>query len=100
MNFIGKVFLAGSVFFSFFFPSDTTAQGTRLLSKPSLSANEVAFEYGGDIWVASKNGGNARRITSTPAIEKFPHFSPDGSIIAFSSDRTGQQQVYIVPAEG
>ncbi len=76
------------------------AQGTRLLRQPSISAAQIAFEYGGDIWVVDKNGGDARRITSTAAVEANPHFSPDGQWIAFSSDRSGVPQVYIVPSQG
>jgi len=76
------------------------SQGTRLLRQPSLSATQIAFEYGGDIWVVAKTGGEARRITSTPAVESDPHFSPDGKWIAFTSDRSGMPQVYVVAAEG
>ncbi|HWB24864.1 MAG TPA: PDZ domain-containing protein [Chitinophagaceae bacterium] len=76
------------------------AQGTRLLRQPTLSATQIAFEYGGDIWIVSKSGGDARRITSTPAVEANPHFSPDGQWLAFSSDRSGVPQVYIVPVTG
>src|SRR3984957_2677040 len=76
------------------------AQGTRLLRQPSLSATQLAFEYGGDIWVVGKQGGEAVRITSTPAVESDPHFSPDGKWIAFTSDRSGSPQVYVVSAEG
>lgn len=75
-------------------------QGTRLLRQPSISATQIAFEYGGDIWVVQKSGGDARRITSTAAVEGNPHFSPDGQWIAFSSNRSGIAQVYIVPAQG
>src|SRR5580704_7517014 len=76
------------------------AQGTRLLRQPSLSASQVAFEYAGDIWVADKSGGEARRITSTAATESDPHFSPDGRWLAFTSNRSGVAQVYVVAAEG
>ncbi|GAB3958536.1 S41 family peptidase [Spirosoma harenae] len=76
------------------------AQGTRLVRQPSISASQIAFEYGGDIWVSAKEGGEARRITSTAAIEENPHFSPDGQWIAFSSNRSGIAQVYVVPAQG
>ncbi|MEP7111374.1 MAG: PDZ domain-containing protein [Ferruginibacter sp.] len=75
-------------------------QGTRLLRQPAISATQIAFEYGGDIWVTQKSGGDARRITSTPAVEGNPHFSPDGKWIAFNSNRSGIQQVYIVEARG
>ncbi|HVS98238.1 MAG TPA: PDZ domain-containing protein [Puia sp.] len=86
------------LFLGFHFSS--FAQGTRLLRQPSLSATQLAFEYGGDIWVVDKNGGEARRITSTAATESDPHFSPDGKWIAFTSDRSGFPAVYVVDAEG
>ncbi|HVT85864.1 MAG TPA: hypothetical protein VHD35_11740, partial [Chitinophagaceae bacterium] len=81
-------------------PTHLLAQGTRLLRQPTISATQIAFEYAGDIWIVSKDGGDARRITSTAAVEGNPHFSPDGKWIAFSSNRSGIDQVYIVPAEG
>ncbi len=76
------------------------SQGTRLLRQPSLSANHVAFAYGGDIWVSDLNGTNILRLTSTPAVESNPRFSPDGKWIAFSSNRSGSDAVYVVPVEG
>ena len=76
------------------------SQGTRLLRQPTISATQIAFEYGGDIWVTTKSSGAAQRITSTAAVEANPHFSPDGQWIAFSSNRSGVSQVYIVPAQG
>ena len=88
------------LFLLVFFRPTVNAQGTRLLRQPSLSATQLAFEYGGDIWVVDKNGGEARRITSTPAVESDPHFSPDGKWIAFTSNRNGFPAVYVVSAEG
>jgi tricorn protease len=76
------------------------AQGTRLLRQPDVSSTHIVFAYGGDIWVTPKDGGDARRITSTAAVEGNPHFSPDGQWIAFNSDRSGVQQVYVVSAQG
>ena len=76
------------------------AQGTRLLRQPAISATQIAFEYGGDIWVTAITGGEARRITSTSAVEGNPHFSPDGKWLAFSSNRSGIAQVYVVLAQG
>lgn len=75
-------------------------QGTRLLRQPSLSADYIAFVYGGDIWRADRNGQNVRRITSTAAVESDPHFSPDGEWLAFTSNRSGSNAVYIVAKEG
>lgn len=74
--------------------------GTRLLREPTLSATHIAFTYGGDIWIAGREGGNASRITSTPAVESNPHFSPDGRWLAFTSTRSGSAQVWVVPSAG
>jgi len=73
---------------------------TRLLRQPALSGEHVAFTHGGDLWIADRAGGEARRLTSTPGVETDPHFSPDGQTIAFSSNRSGVQHVYVVPVAG
>ena len=75
-------------------------QGTRLLRQPSLSSTHVAFAYGGDIWISNLSDGSSLRLTSTPAIESNPHISPDGQTVAFSSNRSGNTAVYIVPITG
>jgi tricorn protease len=76
------------------------SQGTRLLRQPDISTSQMTFAYGSDIWVSSINGGEAKRITSTQAVESNPYFSPDGKLIAFSSNRSGYQAVYVVASEG
>ena len=76
------------------------AQGTRLLRHPTVSRDSVAFEYAGDLWIVSRNGGTARRLTSTPSFEVDPYFSPDGSQIAFTATVAGNTDVYVVPTAG
>ncbi len=76
------------------------AQGTRLLRQPTVSATQVAFIYASDLWVADRAGGDARRLTSTGAVESDPQFSPDGRHIAFTSDQSGTPQIYVVDASG
>jgi tricorn protease len=88
------------LFFAIILKNTGLAQGTRLLRQPSISDNEIAFVYGGDIWVVNKKGGEARRITSTAAVESDPHFSPDGQRIAFASNRSGVPSVYVVSSRG
>lgn len=80
--------------------SAVAAQGTRLLRMPSLSANHVAYSYGGDIWITELGSQKTLRLTSTPAVESNPHISPDGKWVAFNSNRSGNNAVYIVSIEG
>src|SRR5579872_1106938 len=73
---------------------------TRLLRHPTVSRDAVAFEYAGDLWVVARSGGVARRLTSTPAPETEPFFSPDGSQIAYTATIAGNTDVYVVNAMG
>jgi tricorn protease len=73
---------------------------TRLLSEPAISARHVAFAYAGDLWVASRDGGAARRLTSDVGEENNPAFSPDGELVAFSAEYDGNTDVYVVPVAG
>ena len=77
-----------------------SAQGTRLLRSPAVSRDLVAFTYASDVWVVSRAGGVARRLTSTASVEAEPHFSPDGSLIAYSATVGGNMDVYVVPTAG
>lgn len=81
-------------------PLALAAQGTRLLRHPDVNGNAIAFAYGGDLWVTTRTGGTARRLTATPDVETDPHFSPDGSLIAFSRTTAGNTDVYVVAAAG
>src|SRR5262244_1921923 len=82
------------------FSAAAPAQGTRLLRHPAVSRDSVAFEYAGDLWVVSRSGGPARRLTATPGVEIGPYFSPDGSQIAFTATVAGNTDVYVTPAAG
>ena len=73
---------------------------TLLLKDPAISDTQIAFTYGGDIWVAAKDGKSARRLTSRQAPENRPRFSPDGKTIAFSATYDGNTDVYTIPVEG
>ncbi|MFH1842710.1 MAG: peptidase S41, partial [bacterium] len=75
-------------------------EDTRLLGEPAVSENHVAFIYAGDLWVADKDGGQARRVTSHSGQESSPFFSPDGGLIAFSGEYDGNTDVFVVPATG
>ena len=74
----------------------------RLGLDPALSPDglTLAFVWRGDIWVVPSEGGIVRQLTQHPSNDKQPSFSPNGSEIAFISDRDTGNQVYIVPIEG
>jgi tricorn protease len=81
------------------FPALLGAQ-SKLLRYPTYSKGKIAFSYLGDIWIADENGSNAERLTDNTARDIYPRFSPDGSMIAFSSNREGNYDVYVIPAAG
>jgi len=81
------------------FLSTASAQ-TKLIRFPDIHGNQVAFCYGGDLWRAPADGGPATRVTAHPGQELFPKFSPDGKWIAFTGQYDGDEQVYVVAAEG
>src|SRR5438132_2052665 len=70
-----------------------------LLQHPTLNDSQVVFVLGGDLWSAPRNGGDARRLTSTGRARN-PIFSPDGSQVAFTSEEDGNYDVYVIPAGG
>ena len=70
-----------------------------LLRDPSLSRSHVAFSYGGDIWIAHRDGTGLTRLT-TAGHESKPVLSPDGSRVAYVSERDGERAVYVVPISG
>ena len=76
------------------------AQGTGLLRQPDISAQQLVFVYGGDLWLSDRNGQNPRQLTSHPAAEFAPKFSPDGKWIAFSASYDNNTDVYVMPVTG
>ena len=74
----------------------------HLLRTPAISPDgrQVAFSYQGDIWRMQIDGSDARRLTIHEAYEDHPIWSPDGSRIAFSGSRYGNDDVFTIPAEG
>src|SRR5262245_13624679 len=84
----------------FAFASIALAREAKLVRYPSYSNGRIAFTYLGDIWTADENGQNLQRLTVNKARDAYPRFSPDGKWIAFSSDRNGNLDVFIIPSTG
>ena len=72
----------------------------KLVRYPHYWNGRVTFSYLGDIWVANEDGRNVQRLTVNRARDVYPRFSPDGKWIAFSSDRNGNLDVFIIPSTG
>lgn len=62
--------------------------------------DKIVFTYEGDLWLASVDGGDARRITNDPGLERFAKFSPDGMRLAFTANYDGGTDVYLMDARG
>ncbi len=72
----------------------------RLVRYPHYHNGRVVFSYLGDVWTANDDGQNVQRLTVNRARDVYARFSPDGKWVAFSSDRNGNLDVYIIPSEG
>ncbi len=73
---------------------------TLLLQDPSASREHVVFAYAEDIWVVSREGGVAQRLTSSLGTEATPRLSPDGRWVAFTGEYEGNLDVYVIPVTG
>ena len=67
----------------------------------SPEGNRAVLTARGDIFTVPAKDGSIRNLTQTPGIrEKYAAWSPDGKWIAYLSDRTGEQEIYITPQDG
>jgi len=85
---------------AFAWPCLAATDPPLLLRKPTVSRTEIAFAYGGDLWIVPRAGGDARRLTHDVGNESDPVFSPDGLTLAFTGEYDGNRDVFVVPAAG
>ena len=69
---------------------------------PSMSPDggTIVFSWRGDLWKCPSSGGHATRLTSHPGDDLLSAWSRDGTRIAFTSDRNGFSNIYIMNADG
>jgi len=79
-------------------PIDTD-EGTWLSVDVSPDGNEIVFDLLGDIYTVGVSG-QARALTSGMAWDMQPRFSPDGTRIAFTSDRGGGDNIWVMSRDG
>ncbi len=71
-----------------------------LMQYPDVSDSQITFVYGDDVWIVPKSGGTASRLSSPKGIERYPKFSPDGNMIAYTANYNGNSDVYVIEANG
>ena len=69
---------------------------------PAISPDgkAIAFSYRGNLWKVAATGGVATALTVGSSYNYAPVWSPDGSRIAFASDRNGNFDVFVMASEG
>ena len=75
-------------------------EGTWMNVDVSPDGRTIAFDLLGDIYTMPITGGTPTRIASGLAWEVQPRFSPDGTRIAFTSDRGGGDNIWVMDANG
>ena len=80
-------------------PIDVT-EGTWMNVDVSPDGKTIAFDLLGDIYTMPITGGTPKRIAEGLAYEQQPRFSPDGKRIAFTSDRGGGDNIWIMNLDG
>ena len=77
-----------------------TDEGTWMSCDVSSDGKEIVFDLLGDIYTMPMSGGKATPLTSGPAWDIQPTFSPGGEKIAFTSDEGGGDNIWIMERDG
>lgn len=84
----------------------------KFMSDPRISPDggQIAFvlthahkddnEYRSHIWLHREGQSAPRRFTNGPKRDTDPHWSPDGHLLAFVSNRTGHSEIWVIPLDG
>ncbi len=78
----------------------TTSEGTWISLDVSPDGQTIVFDLLGDLYTIPAQGGTAARLTHGIAHDMQPRFSPDGQEIVFVSDRSGDDNVWLMAADG
>ena len=78
----------------------TTDKGTWLSLSLTPDGKTIIFELMGDLYSLPIAGGEAKPVTTGMAYDSQPSVSPDGTKIAFVSDRDGSENLWICNLDG
>ena len=78
----------------------TTTRGTWISLDVSRDGQKIVFDLLGDLYTMPITGGTATRLTGGIAHDMQPRWSPDGKQVVFVSDRSGDENLWLVSAEG
>ena len=79
---------------------DARAAAPTLMRYPNSHAGRIVFVADGNLWTVPSAGGTATRLTADTGQDLMPRYSPDGKWIAYTASDQGNQDVYVIPAEG
>jgi len=82
--------------------ASSAAQASEPRSEPGSSSpsGRIAFDNWDDVWTIDADGTHLTRLTHAPGHEFDPSWSPDGTRIAFRSERSGEPEIWVMNADG
>ena len=75
-------------------------EGSWMSVDVSPDGARIVFDFLGDLYTVPIDGGDATQLTQGIAFDAQPRYSPDGSRIVFTSDRSGSDNIWTIAADG